>query len=45
MEDFDFGKNVGIFYFSHMTKFANFEFMFSIQGPKLVASNSEIELP
>jgi len=42
-------KNLGIlpwekcrnFYFSHMIKFANFEFIFAIGGPKLAKRGEE----
>jgi len=35
-------QNIGIFNFPHMIKFANFEFIFAIRGPKLARRHEEI---
>jgi len=35
-------ENTGVFYLPHMIKFANFEFIFPIRGPKLARKHEEI---
>jgi len=44
MYKFNPGKNIIIFLFSHIKKFANFEFIFAIQKPQLARRSLEYTL-